>query len=404
MTDAALAAPAAPRRWAVAAGRFFVVSMLLCLGGLVLPSILMVLPHISGHYGVHLQVAETLYDLPMLAIAAGAPLGGFLADRFGYRITLLLSLLVYSLGSLAGPMSDAFMLLLASRLVLGLAAGAMMAVALALVGAWYVGLARSTVLGFALAASAAVSALLLAVAGALSQAFMWRLPFLMFLALGLVTLAIAWMAVRGAFHGGQGLDAPAASAAFRRLWPICLVALLLAVGAFISAGEAWGLLKEGEITGVSAQDVIFTAGVAIAPILGALAYSLACRWAGDRILLVLAAALMGGGVAAMVLQQTPPVLAADIFILQLGAGLLTPVAASIVLARAPEALRATAAGFLFGCFFLGRFLAPFATGMLDPQFEALTVLGIVGGVLLAVAGFAWAAGVGKAQPLQGVAR
>ena len=88
------------------------------------------------------------------------------------------------------------------------------------------------------------------------------------------------------------------------------------------------------------------------------------RWVTDRTLLVLAASLTGLCLVAVVLPSTLLVWAAVIVTLNLAAGLLMPVASSIVMTEAPKALRSTFAGLLFSCIILGQFLGPI---VLEPK-------------------------------------
>jgi MFS family permease len=407
VSDAAIAAPtAAPPHWAVVAGRIFVIFMGPSLGGLVPLGLAIAQPAIAQHFGGGDEgraLARTLFALPSLMIMIGAPLGGYLAERFGYRLTLLVSLLAYSLGGTAGLLVDGFAPLLISRLVLGLAGGTVMAVYLALAAAWYEGTARAKVLGFAVASSAVVGVLALKLGGNLVAWGGWRGPFAMYL-LGFVTLAAAWATVRGPFHAkpraARTQDGPGALAVIVQLWPVYLVLLLLSVGTFTPSAGGPFLLKENGIADPVVQGDILSAG-AIPSIFTAMAYGFLRRWFSDWAILILTATLMGAGLMAAVPLHTPALLLATFVTLNLGTGFKAPVTASVLMAEAPEPVRATAAGLSFSGIFLGQFLAPTALELLGRPFGVHGAFLAIGGTLIAVAAFVGIAGIGRIRPSQG---
>ncbi len=407
MSDTAIAVqPAAPPHWELVAGRLFVIFMGPSLGGLVPLGLAVAQPAIAQHFGGGDEgraLARTLFALPSLMIMIGAPLGGYLAERFGYRLTLLVSLLAYGLGGTAGLLADGFAPLLISRLVLGLAGGTVMAVYLALAASWYEGTARAKVLGFAVASSAVVGVLALKLGGNLVAWGGWRGPFMLYL-LGFVTLTVAWAAVRGPFHAKartkRARAEPGALAVLLQLWPVYLVLMLLSIGTFTPSAGAPFLLAENGIADPKAQGDILSVG-AIPSIFTAVAYGFLRRWFSDWAILILTASLMGAGLIAAVPLHTPLLLTMTFVVLNLGTGFKAPVTASVLMAEAPEPVRATAAGLSFSGIFLGQFLAPTALELLGRPFGVHGAFLAIGGTLLAVAAFVWIAGIGRVRPPQG---
>lgn len=380
----------------VTAGRLFVIFMGPSLGGLVPLGLAIAQLSLAAHFGGGTEgtlAARALFAWPSLMIMVGAPLGGYLAERFGYRTTLLVSLLAYSIAGSAGLVIDGFVPLLISRLLLGVAGGTIMAVYLALAAAWYVGAARSKVLGFAVSCSSIVGALALKLGGNLVEWGGWRGPFAMYL-LGFVTLAVAWATVNGPFHKrAVAVRAPGAPGALRliaELWPIYLVLLIMSIGTFTASAGGPFLLKANGIAAATDQGNILAAG-SIPAIFTAAAYGYMRRWFTDRALMVITALMMGVGITLATPLHDSAALLAAFAIIGLGTGFKAPSTASVLMAEAPESVRAAAAGLSFSGIFLGQFLAPTLLQVLEPlgihgSFLAIGILLLITAAAVVLAG------------------
>ena len=404
MTDAVAAAqPAAPPHWAVVAGRLFVIFMGPSLGGLAPLGLALDQPALAAHFGGGAQgmlQAGTVFTAPSLAIIVGAPLGGYLAERFGYRLTMLVALLIYSVTGVAGLLIDGYVPLFASRLVLGLASGAVMAVYLALASAWYEGPARSKVLGFAVASSSIVGAAALALGGRLVDLGGWRAPFAMY-AVGFVTLAVAYVTVHGPFHkqarAARARGSPGQLRVIAQFWPIYLALLITSIGTFMPSAGGPFLLKANGVTGATEAGYILSIG-SISAIFTAAAYGYVRRWISDWALFFIIPSLMGIGLAAAPAFYNWMALLAIFLLIGLGTGFKAPTAASILMANSPPDVRAAAAGLNFSCIFLGQFLGPFVLRLLSGPFGIHGAFVGTGAMLILAAVVIWAAGIGKDKP------
>ena len=360
-------------------------------------------PALAAHFGGGAEgmlQAGTIFTAPSLAIIVGAPLGGWLAERLDYRLTMLIALLLYSIAGSAGLILDGYVPLFATRLALGLAAGTVMAVYLALVGSWYEGLARAKVLGVAVASSVIVGALALKLGGNLVETGGWRAPFYLYL-IGFLTLAIAWATVHGPFHKqARTASAPGAPGPLRliaQLWPVYLVLLIISIGTFMpSAGGPFLLLAKG-IKGAGDQGTILAVG-SFSGVITSAGYGFLRRWFSDWVLFIVIAGSMGLGLAAVAPLQAWSALFAAFLLIGLGTGFKAPVVASVLMAEAPAHVRAAAAGLNFSCIFLGQALGPFVLRLLVGPFGIQETFLITGGTLLMTAAAIALTGIGKAKP------
>jgi len=387
----------------VQAGRLFVIFMGPSLGGLAPLGLAVDQPALAAHFGggeTGMLQAGTVFSAPSLAIIIGAPLGGYLAERFGYRLTLLIALLLYAVMGPAGLVIDGYLPLLATRLVLGLAAGAVMAVYLALAAAYFDGTQRSKVIGFAVATSTIVGMLALALGGELVELGGWRAPFAMYL-IGAVTLVVAWAAVRGPFHkqirAAKVRGAPGPLRLIAQLWPVYLVLMIVSIGTFMPSAGGPFLLKANGIERPGAQGLLLSIGSGSA-FFTAAGYGFLRQWFSDWALFILIAGAMGVGLAAAAPLHDWAALFAAFLVVGVGTGFKAPVAASILMAKAPAHVRAAAAGLNFSCIFLGQFLGPFVLRLLVGPLGIQGAFLAVGGALIATAAAIAIAGIGKEKP------
>jgi EmrB/QacA subfamily drug resistance transporter len=123
----------------------------------------------------------------LVAAAVSAPVYGVLGDVFGYRRTMLVSILLYVLGALASALAPNFAWLVAARILQGLGGGGLMTSSQALVGATIPPRERGRYQGYlaTVVVIAATSAPVLG--GIITELFGWRYIF----CVGLLLAAVA---------------------------------------------------------------------------------------------------------------------------------------------------------------------------------------------------------------------
>ncbi len=160
------------------------------LSSLSLTAITSVLPSIAAHlaHGPNdAMLVKQLIGGVTLAMAAGAPTGGYLADKIGLRPALFAASLLYTAAGTAGLYLNSLPLLLASRLLLGLAAASIQVLGLTMINTTLTGNARARWMGLHISVAIFGTLFILPVAGQLGE-ISWRLPFAMYFS-GLVLVA-----------------------------------------------------------------------------------------------------------------------------------------------------------------------------------------------------------------------
>lgn len=138
--------------------------------------------------------------MPGLFAAIGAPLAGWLADRWGRVPLLRISLLIYGLAGFSGFLAESLPLLLVGRALLGLAMGGILTAVTTLVGDHYQGHERRRIMGLQ-SSSAGYGGVIFLLLGGILAEWRWDAPFLVYLlAFAVLPLTVHFLADRKDLH------------------------------------------------------------------------------------------------------------------------------------------------------------------------------------------------------------
>lgn len=151
-----------------------------------------VLTLIQDEFGLSPGRAGLIITTHSLLIAATAPLVGALIDRMGTKRVLLAGLAAYGVFGGAGALATSYPLLLASRVLFGVAAaGVMNGLTVSLLNLWQ-GRARDTVMGYQATAISA-GGVLWPIIGGILGGIGWREPFAVYLIALPIAVAAVWL-------------------------------------------------------------------------------------------------------------------------------------------------------------------------------------------------------------------
>lgn len=191
-------------------------------------------------------LARLVLTMPALFTVIGAPIAGIIADRFGRKPLVLVSLALYAVAGTSGFFAETLQQLLVGRAFLGLAVGGCITAGTALITDYYQGAERVKLLGFQAAFTTGGGVLFISLGGFLAE-LGWRYPFLLYLvAVVIFGLAISLLyepvRMRGPVEDGGDNSLP--------LGFIAVIYLIAVVGhtcfffsagadAFFPAGAFW---------------------------------------------------------------------------------------------------------------------------------------------------------------------
>lgn len=337
----------------------------------------------------HFQLlVPMIITVPSLCVALTSGLAGVLADRYGRRKLLLAALLAFSLLGLAPLMFDSLLLIVASRVVVGLAEAAILTVGNALMGDYFEGAQRDKWLGYQNMLSPLIGSAIL-LSGGLLAGVHWRYPFLLYL-LGLVVFAIAWYACWEPEREREAAQPGAAAAPFpwRPTLLVCGVTVLFSMVFFVQAVQHGRIF--GDMGVASPERIsVFVTIASLGTVLGGYLFK---RLSGVPVALRLACSMALYGVCYLGVAWAPGVsvgLPLDV-LGQVGGGLLLPALIAWALQHYRFEHRGRGMGLWGGAFFLGQFLSPPLIALIGMSAGSfLASVAVVGALcLIAAAGLA----------------
>jgi MFS family permease len=123
--------------------------------------------------------SKLILTVPALFIAVLAPFAGQIIDRFGRKIPLIISLIIYALAGTSGLYLNNIIGLLIGRAFLGVGVAGIMTINTTLIGDYFQGKERSRFIGWQGAFMAFGGVIFVSVGGLLAD-FSWRMPFLVY--------------------------------------------------------------------------------------------------------------------------------------------------------------------------------------------------------------------------------
>lgn len=325
-------------------------------------------------------LAQSIMTMPSIALIISAPLSGILAGYWGRRSVLLAALVLFAIGGTGALLAPTLSWLIIARLVLGIAAGGVLATSLALIGRYFDGHLRERVLGFSTSLSSVTAALALIFGGRMVDLAGWRAPFSLYLFAIPVFLA-SWLFIHPpplpALHKQNETIRPIA-----RLWPFYGLLALFTVGMFTPSIQGPFLIEANGLKSAFAQGLITSASSVVA-IIAAASYGYLRNWFSARTMLSVTALSYGIGITASTFLQGAWV-GIGTGLVGIGGGIAEATIASSLLARLPQSLHSRAMGFLVTALFGGQWLNPWVFDPLRMHFGIHRAFLIVGLSFLAL--------------------
>lgn len=328
--------------------------------------------------------------MPALCITLFSPLAGWLADRFGRRPILIVSMVAYGILGIAPVLLDNLFAIVASRVGVGLCEAVVMTVSTTLISDYFKGRAREQWLASQTAVASLSALALIAIGGFLGSLYGWRGPFGVYLFSIVLAVAI-WR-----FTWEPAAEAPTQTAgvpsATRAIFPwarmsgICAITLFASVMFYTIQTQSSLALSS-----LGVQDParlgLFTAVASLGVPLGTFVFRGLTRLP-VALLLSLEFAIIGTGFVLMGRAGDAQHFVIAAALNQLGCGMILPTLLTWASRGLAFEIRGRGNGVWQATFAVGQFLSGMTVtllgehvGGLMPAFMALGVANIVMAVL-----------------------
>ncbi|WP_395065813.1 MFS transporter [Paraburkholderia silvatlantica] len=382
-----------PQQAGIAQGAVLLLASSLTIMGAVM--VAPILPKLAAEFVPAHPAAAALVPLvatgPALAIAISAPFAGWLADRVGRKMLLLLATLVYGLVGAVPALLNDLGSILVCRLVFGVAEACVMTCCTTLIGDYWQGEMRVRYVNRQIVTVGIVGTIFFIVGGAAGE-HSWRYPFYLYILPILLVPAIAgllWEPLRESRvvqseDDGRPLSRPQLALTMTIGYVLVCFGMICS---FVVPVQMPQLMTE---IGERSSTMIGTAsGVGLLATLGG---SIMWPWlrnaVGRRHVNVALLLLLAAGLYLLAEAHTVQAILVAVVIHGVGAGMLVPNAMLPLMRKLPLATRGRGLGGFTAALYLGQFVSPLvvlscirATGALRPAIIAIAAATAVVAVL-----------------------
>ena len=338
-----------------------------------------VLPTIVGHFSQFDSAAEQkvlfAFSIPALMVAIFASPIGWVLDRIGRKLVLVVSLLVYGCVGMVPALMPEITLdqLLLSRIVLGIFEAAVMTSATTLIGDYYTGKDRQKWLILQTVFVSLSGIFFIGLGGFLGE-MGWNVPFYAY-GLFLIGVPFALFLLHEPQKGAE--EAPAGAFPWRAVIGLYAFAFVVAIMFLIVPVQMPFVLNDLGVT--SPQTIgLMTMANSIAIFVGSLCFRLRAD-ASFKANLIGGLWVIALGTALLVIGGSVPMTLVGAVLSGLAAGFLLPCIVTQIMMHLPFELRGRGTGRFNAFYFLGNFLSPLIV---------LAIAGVIGGLsnaLIAIA-------------------
>lgn len=346
-----------------------------------------ILPKLASEFVPTNPEAAALIPLvatgPALAIALFAPFAGWIADRAGRKILLMVATLIYGLAGAAPALLNGLGPILISRFILGAAEACVMTCCTALIGDYWQGDTRVKYINQQIVTIGIVGTLFFVIGGAAGE-HSWRYPFYLYLLPLLLLPAIVillWEPLNHSRSLQPENDARPLSAG-QLAATVCIGYLLVCAGmicSFVVPVQMPQLMLD---IGEHSSTVIGMASGAglLATLGGSLGWPLLRTRIGRRFVNVLLMVLLATGLYLLAHAHSLQSILLAVVIHGMGAGMLVPNAILPLMQKLPLKTRGRGLGGFTAALYLGQFISPlivlFGIGSFGGLRQAVTAISV----------------------------
>lgn len=328
------------------------------------------------------MLTKLVLTIPALFIGLGSPLVGYLLDKFGRKIVLITAIGLFIIGGTSGFVVDSLYLILAGRMVVGIAVAGIMTTVTTLIGDYFTGHERQRFMGYQASFMAYGGVVFIALSGVMTEVS-WRFPFLLFaipiLYLPLVLYNIKEPDIQST-ESNEGVTITSS-------YPKGFVFFIYGIGFFFMA--CFYMIPTQlpfylqNVVGVSSTETgLAIAAATLSGGTASLFYNKVKNRSTYHFVYFIVFMAMGLGFLTISASALYGLVVTGLFICGFGMGMLMPNTNTCLLELAPEKLRGRIMGGVTTSFFLGQFFSPILFNPLYSSLSTNSSLSIIGGLMV----------------------
>ncbi|MBV0925946.1 MFS transporter [Halomicroarcula limicola] len=348
-----------------------------------------------SHLPNSVTLAQLVSTTSAWVVIVVAPLTGYLLDKYARKPILIAAVIIYGVGTSVAFFLDSIYLILATRILDGIAVGALMVTVPTLIADYYSGNRRESVMGYYGAVQAGGGAVAATLGGYIAASFGWRYIFLVFAgALLFVPPILRFLPEPDVKESAADdeLGRLEAAAKIVREAPAKLVAgiYLLVLLGMMSTNLVMievPYYLQGSLGVGGSQIGLIISGVMVAGVVVATLYGRIKQHVRHVTVIASAFAVGGAGFILFTTASAPALVIAGVVVAgAMGFGIVMPTVNDWVASIVQEEVRGRALSGITMMTYGGFALSPFAPMPLVDAFGRVGMLRIVGYAQLAVAG------------------
>ncbi|MGB7341811.1 MAG: MFS transporter [Phototrophicaceae bacterium] len=332
-------------------------------------------------------VIRLVLTLPALFIAIGAPIAGYIVDRFGRKPLLVSATILYAFAGSAGYLIDNIWVLLMTRALLGIAVAGIMTTITTLIADYYSGEKRSSFLGIQGAFSGLGGVVFLSLGGVLAD-IGWRTPFLVYLFAFVILpflITMIYEPTRASVPtASKGISSNSAKLPLG-LIIFSYLTMMMSQIIFYSIPVQLPFYLEDLVSATATQSGLAIAALSLFFSIASASYGWFDRRLDHHYAMLLGFLITGSGFILISLAMGWIVLGIGLAAGGFGLGLVVPNLITWVASGVPEVMRGRALGGVTTSLFLGQFISPFIVTPLTNIVGAGGVYAALGIFLLGIA-------------------
>lgn len=302
-------------------------------------------------------LARLVITLPALFIAFFSPLIGVFSDRYGRKMILIISLVLYSIGGTSAFVLNNIYHILIGRAVLGVGVAGIMTITTSLIGDYFSGNERNNFTGFQGAFMGLGGVVFISVAGWLTDIH-WQTPFLLYL-FSIPLIAMVYVFIYEPKHFEIKDTKDESDVSYNRKLTYIIYLLMFASVVFFYLIPVQTPFLLSQEYGLSNTKIGYAISLsALTASIVAMNYMRVKRFFTFRQLYQLVLLFLSAGYFIIFLANSYAIVILGLIVAGLGTGLLMPTGSLWILFIAPQGIRATLIGRLSTALFLGQFFSP----------------------------------------------